>query len=411
MKRLISILIVCLLLLPLAAPVLAANPVSEAKHGVVGVVAGIIYDNNGKAIDILDGAGSGTGFGVGRLGEDAQVFLTNYHVVDAAVENDLDPYICIDGTDFSDEKTLIRCEVLAWDAEKDLAVLRTGSPVRGVANLPVLRAEEMEVGASVYALGYPDIADAIADESTYRIEDMTITDGIISRYLTSDGVKCMAHTAAINHGNSGGPLINEKGQVIGMNTWGHTEDADTRFYAVYIDYSLDVLDELGLPYEDGTRKEQAEKDWLRENLVLMICCAAAALLVPVILVMVLKKKKQAAPVPVPGPDPDPDPVPGPVPPVLLKLTAGDFIKTWTLTGSKKLGRSHECELQLPPDTKCVSRIHLSISLVDGHVYVTDLGSTYGTVINGTRLEPHRPVSCPRGTAVYIGSNHVCLRIE
>ena len=51
------------------------------------------------------------------------------------------------------------------------------------------------------------------------LEDITVTNGVLSRYLSSNGVKRMAHTATVNSGNSGGPLINDHGQVIGINTF------------------------------------------------------------------------------------------------------------------------------------------------------------------------------------------------
>lgn len=411
MKRMMSLLTACLLVMTLALPVLAApadNPVSEAKLGVVGVFAGGIYDEHGDAIDFVDGAGSGTGFGVGLRGEDAQVFVTNHHVVDAAVKNGLYAYICIDGTDFYNEKTMIRCEILAWDDHNDYAILRTENPVKGVRTLPLLPAEEMEVGDTVFAMGYPGITDYYADESTYRVEDMTITNGIISRYLSTDGTKCMAHTAEVNHGNSGGPLINENGQIIGINTWIFQEGADLRCYANYIDYSMAALDELGLPYYTDVEEDPVvpgKKLWLEDNLVLVVAGAGAVVLLLLVVVLAGRKKK-AKPNPV-----SPKPQNPAAQPVVLQMSAGPITGTWKLTDKLKVGRTKDCEICLPDDTRAVSRIHCLICLVDGQVQVTDLGSTYGTYVGGTRTPANRPVNVPKGGEIWIGSNNVRLTVR
>ena len=75
------------------------------------------------------------------------------------------------------------------------------------------------------------------------------------------------------------------------------------------------------------------------------------------------------------------------------------------------GRTKDCEICLPDDTRAISRIHCLICLVDGQVQVTDLGSTYGTYVGGTRTPANRPVNVPKGGEIWIGSNNVRLTVR
>ena len=103
-------------------------------------------------------------------------------------------------------------ELVGYDAQADLAVLHaidaSGLPTAHFAN-----SDDCVVGDKVYAIGNPLGIELRG----------TLTDGIISaidRDITIDGQKMttIQTTAPLNNGNSGGPLLNNKGQVIGINT-------------------------------------------------------------------------------------------------------------------------------------------------------------------------------------------------
>ncbi len=69
------------------------------------------------------------------------------------------------------------------------------------------------VGEQVVAIGFPD--------SFFLGDPATFTSGIVSAFRIGpfDGLEYIQTDAAVNHGNSGGPLVNLKGEVIGINTW------------------------------------------------------------------------------------------------------------------------------------------------------------------------------------------------
>lgn len=428
MKRLRSLLTAVVILLIVPVNALAAqseNPVPAAKQACVYIAAGIYFDGSGT-VRTYDHDGyyyAGTGFGIGEAGEYADVFLTNNHVVSDANGKAYDfVYICVDGADMRQESTLVKCRIVYTDKDIDLAVIQAEAPVPGVTTLPLLPAEDMETGDSVYALGFPGIADVVADSNHYTAEDLTVTDGIISRYLTSDGRKCMAHTASINHGNSGGPLINELGQVIGINTFGYTnqENADKRNYAIYIDYAMEALDGLGIPYVDaskaastgttedpsqsetepatvGTEKEDGNEWKLAAPVVLLLIAGLGG--VAALLIVKGKKKKPEIP-----------PAPA-ARTFMVRAVSGPMQgKTWYLSGTLLIGRDRNGSIVYPADTKGISRNHCRIDLRGGTAVITDLGSSYGTFVNGRKLNPNEAVPLSQDAVISLGSEKIKLTL-
>ncbi|HXE74194.1 MAG TPA: Do family serine endopeptidase [Candidatus Xenobia bacterium] len=142
------------------------------------------------------------GLGSGIIVDSDGYILTNYHVVEGA--DKLEVHLEGDNKDY-------RAQMIGYDAETDLAVIK----INAGRKLPVAKmgnSDGTRVGDWVLAIGSPFGLDA------------TVTAGIISykgrpnlepgkqfqRFIQTD--------AAINRGNSGGPLVNLAGEVIGINT-------------------------------------------------------------------------------------------------------------------------------------------------------------------------------------------------
>lgn len=392
LKRIVSVLLAALLLAMVPLNALAAdNPVPKAKQAVVCIVSGIGYQN-GKPYTYDGYYGIGTGFGVGRSGEDAQIFVTNNHVISDKQNKPYDQvYIFVDNANLYDESSVVPCRILYADPQVDLAIIQAEAPIPGVGTLPLRSAKEIKTGDDVYALGFPAIADELADSNHYTVDDITVTDGIVSRRLQIGGVDYMAHTAKINHGNSGGPLIDTAGNVVGINTLGiaDVENADLRCYAFDIDYAIDVLEQLELPYTKAAG-----------NVGGLSLAAAAAIgvgiaVVLVLAVVLLLRKKQS----------------GKVPKVLIQAICGPLQgQSWELLTSLSIGRNPGENIVLPPDTSGISRRHCLIARRGDQVTVTDLGSSYGTFLNGSRITANQPVAVPNGAVLSLASNAVQFRL-
>jgi len=183
-------------------PGISENPIPDiydaVSPGVVGVlnyqkVAGI----SGKEIEEI--YGSGTGFAVSSEG----YILTNAHVVDGASRISVQLY----GDDQEREATLI-----GSDTETDIAVLK----IEGVTLQPLKLgdSDQVRVGEYVLAIGNPLSTDELANTITFGIVSATTREVTIDNYTNT----YLQTDAAINFGNSGGPLINMSGEVIGVNS-------------------------------------------------------------------------------------------------------------------------------------------------------------------------------------------------
>lgn len=153
--------------------------------------------------------GSELALGTGIVYTTDGKIITNYHVIEGASSAKIN----INGVEYSIKS------ILAYDKNIDLAVLQiyaTGLTPLNICN------KEHAVGKAVYAIGSSKGLTA------------TFSQGIITySNRVIDGVKYVQHDAAISSGNSGGPLINEYGELIGVNTM-TIEDSQNLNFAISI---------------------------------------------------------------------------------------------------------------------------------------------------------------------------------
>ena len=159
---------------------------AEALTGETrSVLAELVERIHPAIVQVVAGSGGGSGFIVNPSG----LLVTNSHVVDGF---DSVEVILPDGSRYGGE-------VLARDDGRDLATvsIQGGGPFSALA---VGDAAAMRLGDEVLALGYPSLVQGLGIS-------LTVTRGIISAVRTVDGIDLLQTDAALNPGNSGGPLV------------------------------------------------------------------------------------------------------------------------------------------------------------------------------------------------------------
>ncbi len=105
--------------------------------------------------------------------------------------------------------------------------------------------KDLKITQQIYTLGFPSTVANLQDSRTYTTEQVTITGSTISNISTTNGVDYITHNANISNGNSGGPLVDENGHVIGINLYKTNDDY---FLAAAIDQVAALLDDLDIEY-------------------------------------------------------------------------------------------------------------------------------------------------------------------
>jgi S1-C subfamily serine protease len=181
---------------------------SEPAASADGLSVGAIYKRaNAGVVEITTSGtasqlGGTTAQGSGFVYDEQGHIVTNQHVVHGADSITVR---------FSDGSTR-KARLVGTDASTDLAVLEVDAPESFLEPLLIGDSSQVEVGDGVVAMGSP-----------FGFEG-TVTSGIVSalhrqmqapnRFTITDTIQT---DAAINHGNSGGPLLNRQGRVIGVN--------------------------------------------------------------------------------------------------------------------------------------------------------------------------------------------------
>lgn len=178
----------------------AATPSPVATERELSV-AEVVKLAEPAVVRIATNGGVGSGF---VIGEDGYV-ITNNHVIATGSANI--QVTMSDGSEY-------RATVIGADPRSDLALLKIEAT--GLKALSIAKLADVVIGQDVVAIGYA--LDLTGGEGP----SFSVTRGIVSqknRGINESGILGAVQTdAAINHGNSGGPLLSLRGEVVGVNT-------------------------------------------------------------------------------------------------------------------------------------------------------------------------------------------------
>lgn len=182
----------------------AAMSVNEIYERAAPGVVQITSTSRSTDIDPFFGGAPQEALGSGFVLDKAGHIVTNYHVIQGADQIRVS---------FSNRDT-VGAQLVGTDPSTDLAVVQVETGANALTPLPLGDSDRVQVGDQVVAIGNP-----------FGLA-RTATAGIVSalqRFITSPDPRftidhVIQTDAPINHGNSGGPLLNTRGQVVGVNT-------------------------------------------------------------------------------------------------------------------------------------------------------------------------------------------------
>jgi len=192
----------------------------------------INYKNKNAVVSKSDLDVKHTGSGI-LISENGYV-ITNEHVINSA--NSIQVELTSEGI-----TKLYSAILIQKDADNDLAVLKIDDPeFKPLEKLRYSFKESgaVEVGATVFTIGYPLALSGMGKEAKY-------TDGKISAKTGYNGsLNSFQSTIAIQPGNSGGPVFNDKGELIGLINSG-IKSADNVAYAIKLNYIKNLIEAIG----------------------------------------------------------------------------------------------------------------------------------------------------------------------
>ena len=200
----------------------ASQVYARNVHSVVLIESTIVSEVMGQT---ATGVASGSGF---IMSEDGYV-VTNFHVVEGASSVNVVLY---------DGKSL-PAQLVGYDSTNDIALLKVEA--NGLSPVVLGSSDDLIVGDQVVAIGNPlgELTSTLTVGYVSAKERTVSTDGTVMNMIQTD--------AAINSGNSGGPLFNMKGEVVGITTAKYSGSSSSGASIEGIGFAIpmdDVLEEL-----------------------------------------------------------------------------------------------------------------------------------------------------------------------
>lgn len=260
MKKIrISLALIIVIVMSLSMTVFAegeANEAAQAAKDAIFQIEVVYKDPATGSSYVLQ---TGTGFLIGpeattgeymitcdhvaKLNDDDLAWYKDYFGVDQNSQLDTSIQVIVKGS------VSVGATIVNESAENDMdfAILKLDQPISERKTLP-LNTEGADETSDCYALGFPGLVTYMEDATVYTADDVTVTKGSVSNNITNNGYKYIQHSATLASGNSGGPLLDSNGNVVGVNTGSTWEEATSFYYSLDIREITEVLDYLNIVY-------------------------------------------------------------------------------------------------------------------------------------------------------------------
>ena len=392
----------------------------EARKSVVMVYSYL------QLTDGQSASSMGTGFAIGKPGESVEYIVTNGHVVEYGY---MGPKVYAEQVSSAGvqvyfsaaENDYVTAEVVYYSAsnEKDIAIIRLPSKTDKREAIPIRDADDVAVGDTAFALGYPGVASQSQQFNTYDEDDITLTKGIISKRTKPawSSYDAFQMDVYINHGNSGGPLVDERGNLIGINASGAVDEqgkSEGVNFAITSAELIKALDSERIEYTMAGGGLSWTQPWFA---YVFLPIGVLALAGGIILLVTSQKNGQGAPVAAgaaAGMGSGKAPARGGRGPVekraVLRGVTGKYSGQSfdLLKGKVVIGRDPAtCNIVFDKNTPGISGRHCQVVYDPNEdcFIITDLGSSYGTFLgNGKKLTANVAEKLSIGDTFYLCDN-------
>ena len=408
MKKVLAFLLAMALLVCCAVSASAAYDINTAKNSVVRIVTYFtVTDDNYPALKGISSFVTGSGFAIGMPGEKVQYVATAGHVIMHNVESsNVDEetlglvvdnqyiYLRVHVDDIhvlvTDVSGFIRANIEAYSPRADVAVLKLNDDTLPRQAAVLYDRKEFGIGEPMTAMGFPsasenNLANEISSQLVATTNNVSTNTGNFTNWDGHSQTRFgdqITTTAEMSPGISGGPLVDKDGYVVGVCVSGSANRENVN-YAVAADELLKLMGSITeLKYQVGPLPAEG----LSTTAIIII--VAAVVVVALLLALIIAGSKG-------------------------KKNMRTLVMTGSMAGKsmqlKKgvpvvIGRDpNRCQIVYPKDTAGVSGVHCTITFDGNEVTVADNGSSYGTFVGGTKVEPGKPMVMHRGQEVTFGS--------
>ncbi len=390
------------------------SSIQEAKENLVRLG---IYNGN----ELI---GTGSSFPISK-----DIFITNYHVIKDTVTtpNTYDMKALVDVK--SGKYITKEVEILNFDEEKDLAAIRiiglSKSPLKLISGLDKESTRDKYADSTVFSIGFPGSSDILQGGAVTKSNiEPASKKGIVSKYSNfkidedfTETTNMIETDATINGGNSGGPLVDECGNVIGIAEMKLVVTAvDNVFYAIRVDELIDFLDAHNIDYT--TTSGCSSSIFKNSENLFWYLLVGLFFIIALLIFYILKLHKSKSSLS--------EIINEKIASIQrkknhneLEIKQGEtYLKSLTINAedivlrknkSIVIGRSSKCDIHIK--NSHVSGMHLKVKLLeDNRIFVVDLDSTNGTYINGEKLIPKKPFELTVGSKLILGSEEIMYTV-
>ena len=155
---------------------------------------------------------------------------------------------------------MVEASVMTESEKENYSILQVNSTISEKTSVKFASNKDLTIGDNVYALGFEEDAGRYDDATNRHTEfiamDVKVAVGNIQDTgANKNGVLYLQHSASITSGNTGGPLLNKDGYVIGINNAVLNEKGSYTYYSLPIDNVREILDNFNIPYQSIERAD------------------------------------------------------------------------------------------------------------------------------------------------------------